>query len=212
MTLEKQQKRHFRVLAVIILCVLGIITTLWLRRVPSTEEVVDSLTMAAFTADGSPIYDHLWEEERAANPDLTPEKVSQILKEIVLPEYERHRVKPVIQSRLHDRISAMAAGKEISMPNGLIVVTGVQAFTTDEGARMSLANILRQIWVLRNASRFANVATRNAMKSNSVILGAQQDTRRLSELGFKNFGSMDEDTGEYHLQPLERIARMELKP
>jgi hypothetical protein len=188
---------------VFVLCVLTLVVRHHLTRRESLSVIAERVDTALLNGDGHAIFPYLWEEEVRANK-LTPDKVTRILREIVLPRWDVARLKatkPVIE------ITPFQANRHrmLTTARGNRTEWGFQIHKVGDSGRFSLTGFIVKS---HRADLDADEEAATRLWPSVVAKNLRQTMPDLQRLGFSTCVYQDYGTGAQKRKPLPESVRM----
>jgi hypothetical protein len=174
-----------------------------LNRKESLDEIARKLDVAMLNADGATVLPYLWEEEVRANK-LTAEKVSRILREVVLPRYgdaELRAARRVYQTTEFQGLMY----RIIPTEKGNVREWFVDVRKVGDSGRLSLTMV---VVGAHHAEIDNDPETISRQWPAVVATNLRKSQPELKRLGFTTFVYQDYETGTHRRKPLTQAIQM----
>lgn len=180
------RKRGTLLLLAVIWVVIGV--TWYLRRPTRLDVFAEHILGAMMTADGGRLHQAAFEEELTGNPRLTPTSLGLLYERLVVPRVSKLKRKSATARQLNT--DQGVAQFDLETPHGMRIGMSAEAYSTGEGARISVLRPLYGAWIMEYFSEHDvpfNLENRNL----AVIEGIRKDRQILASLGVSSLSDLN---------------------
>jgi hypothetical protein len=179
----------------------------WSRRPVPVDQAANDALSAMMAADGVALKRMAFPDELEANPRLNANGLSRIYKELVVPRVNRLKRKANVD--LVNNGDQGVASFEIESRHGFKLTMGAEAYSTENGPRVSVLRTLYGAWIMEYYDQ-RNVPFDLLNRNRAVLAGVQKDREVLKAAGVDALSDVNIMEGAVVMTPIsEFIPRYE---